>query len=223
MYEQSDTLKPAADRLQLEVHKLTGVTRQSTLTAPMNHPKLMAALFSADALEKKRNTEAIEVGPNQLVSARVIHHVAAAALPFEKVQDQVRRSWVEQAALEAARQAGQDKLAAWKAAPAGASLGGNEVLSRSTPNKWPAALLEAVMHAPTNALPAWVGVEVGAQGYAVARVNKVLPAPDMAARQQERGQFAQWLGTAEGLAYYNHLKDRYKVVIKEPRPSASQP
>jgi peptidyl-prolyl cis-trans isomerase D len=64
---------------------------------------------------------------------------------------------------------------------------------------------------------------LGAQGYAVARVNKVLPAPDMAARQQERGQFAQWLGTAEGLAYYNHLKDRYQVVIKEPRPTASQP
>ena len=184
----------------------------------------MVALFSADALEKKRNTEAIEVGPSQLVSARVIRHMPAAALPLEKVQDKVRQSWIEQAALAAARQAGQDKLASWKATPVGASLGSPQVLSRSVPNKWPTALLEAVMHAPTQSLPAWLGADLGGQGYAVVRVNKVLPAPEMTARQQERAQFSQWLGTAEGLAYYNHLKDRYKVEIKEPRPAtASQP
>ena len=224
VYEQSDSLKPAADRLKLDVRKIEGVSRQSALVAPLNNPKLMAAVFSAETLTNKRNTEAIEVGPNQLVAARVTRHVPAAALPLEKVQDKVRQSWVDQAAAAAARQAGQDKLAAWKAAPAGASLGAAEVISRATPNKWPAALLEAVMHAPTQSLPVWQGADLGAQGYAVVRVNKVLPAPDMASRQQERGQFSQWLGTAEGLAYYNHLKDRYKVVIKEPRPTpASQP
>jgi peptidyl-prolyl cis-trans isomerase D len=220
VYEQSDSLKPAAERLKLEVRKLDGVTRQSSLAAPLNNPKLMAALFSADALEKKRNTEAIEVGPSQLVAARVIRHVAAAALPFEKVQDKVRQSWTEQAALAAARQAGQEKLAAWKTSATEAKLGVSEVLSRSAAsNKWPPALLEAVMHAPPQSLPAWVGADLGGQGYAVVRVNKVLPAPDLSARQQERAQLAQWVGTAEGLAYYNHLKDRYKVVIKEPRPT----
>ena len=224
VYEQSDSLKPAADRLKLEVRRLDGVTRQSPAAAPLNNPKLMAALFSPDALEKKRNTEAIEVGPSQLVSARVIKHVPSAALPLEKVLDKVRQSWIEQAAVAAARQAGQDKLASWKATPAGASLGSPQVLSRSEPNKWPTALLEAVMHAPTPSLPVWLGADLGGQGYAVVRVNKVLPAPDMTTRQQERAQFSQWLGTAEGLAYYNHLKDRYKVVIKEPRPAmATQP
>ena len=97
-------------------------------------------------------------------------------------------------------------------------------MSRETPDKWPAALVDAVMRAPTQSLPAWVGADLGAQGYAVARLNKVLPTPDMAARQQERAQFAQWMSAAEGLAYYNHLKDVYKVVIKEPRPTpAIQP
>ena len=219
VYEQSDSLKPAADRLKLGVRKLEGVTRQSALKAPLNHPKLIAALFSSDALEKKRNTEAIEVGPNQLVAARVTRHVPAAALPFEKVQDQVRQAWLTQAALDAARQAGQEKLAAWKASPTGATVGAAEVLSRSSANSWPPALLDAVMHAPTQSLPTWLGADLGAQGYAVIRVNKVLPAPDLAARQQERAQFVQWISTAEGLAYYNHLKERYKVVIKEPRPA----
>lgn len=219
VYEQSDSLKPAADRLKLEVRKLEGLTRQSTAAAPLNNPKLMAALFSADALEKKRNTEAIEVGANQLVAARVVKHTPAAAMPFDKVQDKVRQSWLEQAALAAARQAGLDKLTAWKADAAQASLGKAEVLTRSMANKWPPALLEAVMLAPAQSLPAWVGADLGAQGYAVARVNKVLPNPDLMSRQQERAQLAQWMSTAEGLAYYNYLKERYKVVIKEPRPS----
>ena len=155
-----------------------------------------------------------------LVAARVTRHVAAAALPFDKVQDKVRQSWIEQAAVAAARQAGQEKLAAWKVSGADAKLGSSDTLSRATPNKWPSALLDAVMQAPTSTLPAWLGADLGAQGYAVARVNKVLPAPDLSARQQERTQLAQWMGTAEGLAYYNHLKDRYKVVIKEPRPTS---
>jgi peptidyl-prolyl cis-trans isomerase D len=224
VYEQSDSLQPAADRLKLEVHKMNGLTRQSALAAPLNNPKLLAAVFSADALEKKRNTEALEVGPSQLVAARVVHHVPAAALPYDKVQDNVRQSWLTQAALAAARQAGQEKLTQWKASADGAVLGKAEVLSRANPNQWPSALLEAVMHAPTSSMPAWVGADLGNQGYAVARINKVLAAPDLAARQQERAQFVQWVGTAEGLAYYNHLKERFKVVIKEPRPaSAVQP
>ncbi|NCW40841.1 MAG: peptidyl-prolyl cis-trans isomerase [Betaproteobacteria bacterium] len=219
VYEQSDSLKPAAERLKLEVRKLEGVTRQSPLAAPLNNPKLLAAVFSADAVEKKRNTEAIEVGASQLVSARVVRHVPAAALPFDKVQDKVRQSWLEQASLAAARQAGQDKLTAWKADSAQATLGSSEVMTRASANKWPPALLDAVMLAPAQTLPAWVGADLGPQGYAVARVNKVLPAPDLSSRQQERAQFAQWMSTAEGLAYYNHLKERYKVVIKAPRPS----
>lgn len=223
VYEQSDTLQPAAERLKLELRKLGNVTRQSALAAPLNNPKFVTTLFSADALEKKRNTEAIELGGNQLVSARVVQHVPAATLPYDKVKDSVRQSWQVQAAVAAARQAGQDKLAQWKSSAATANLGKAEVLSRATPGKWPTPLLEAVMHAPVQTLPAWVGAELGLQGYAVARINRVMVASDLAARQQERAQLAQWVGTAEGLAYYNYLKERFKVVIREPRPASAQP
>ena len=224
VYEQSDSLQPAAERLKLDIRKASGLTRQASGAGPLQNPKLLAAVFSADAIEKKRNTEALEVGPYQLVAARVIRHTPASTVPYEQIKDRVRQTWSVEAAAAAARRAGQDKLNAWKAAPDSASLGAAVVMSRETPDKWPAALVDAVMRAPTQSLPAWVGADLGAQGYAVARLNKVLPTPDMAARQQERAQFAQWMSAAEGLAYYNHLKDVYKVVIKEPRPTpAAQP
>jgi peptidyl-prolyl cis-trans isomerase D len=66
-------------------------------------------------------------------------------------------------------------------------------------------------------------VDLGAQGYAVARINKVMareaPAANVAA--QERAQFGQWLASAETQAYLELLKGRFKVQIKVPRPSAA--
>ena len=66
----------------------------------------------------------------------------------------------------------------------------------------------------------WTGVDLGAAGYMVVKVNRVVPrqAPDAQRAQQERQQYEQWLTTAEGLAYYELLKQRFKVQIKAPRP-----
>jgi peptidyl-prolyl cis-trans isomerase D len=65
-----------------------------------------------------------------------------------------------------------------------------------------------------------VGVDLGAQGYAVAKVNRLVPrqTPNEQVAQQERQQYLQWWSNAEGLAYYELLKDRFKVQIKVPRP-----
>ena len=55
------------------------------------------------------------------------------------------------------------------------------------------------------------------------KVNRVQPrevgkqAGEEAAQRQ---QFQQWLGTAEGIAYFEMLKERFKVQIKVPRPQS---
>ena len=61
MYEQSDSLKPVADKLKLEVRSAQGVTRtpQPGATGALANPKFLSALFSPDAIEHKRNTEAV--------------------------------------------------------------------------------------------------------------------------------------------------------------------
>ena len=76
--------------------------------------------------------------------------------------------------------------------------------------------------APAETLPGWTGVDLGTAGYAVVKINRVVPrqAPDAQRAQQERQQYVQWLATAEGLAYYELLKQRFKVQIKVPRPEA---
>ncbi len=69
VYEQADSLKPAADKFKLELQTAKGLTRSPApgATGPLASPKLLEAIFSTDAIRNKRNTDAIEIAPTQMV------------------------------------------------------------------------------------------------------------------------------------------------------------
>ncbi len=223
VYEQSDSLKPVADKLKLEIKTAVNVTRQAATgaTGVLANPKLLAAVFNADAIEKKRNTEAVETAPNQMVSARIVQHTPVRVLPLVEVKTNVRERLAAQRAIDLAKKEGVDKLAAWKAAPASASLPAGVVVSRDKPLNVPPQVVEAALRADAAALPAFIGVDMGTQGYAVARIIAVVarPAPEAAAASQEQGQYAIGWSAAEAQAYYNGLKERFQVKILAPKPS----
>ena len=223
VYEQADSLKPVADKLKLEVRTASGVQRTAAPGAPpaLANPKFLAALFAPDSVDKKRNTEAVEIAPSTLVAGRVTQYTPARTVPFAEARDRVRERVVATRAAELAKKDGMEKLAAWKASPASADLPAAVTLSRQETQKQPAPVVEAALRADPTALPAFAGVELGEQGYAVVRVNKVLPreAPPEAVAKQDREQYVQAWGSAENLAYYNLLKERLKVQIMAPKPS----
>ncbi|HQS31683.1 SurA N-terminal domain-containing protein [Polaromonas sp.] len=225
VYEQSDALKPLAERLKLDLKTAVNVTRQPApgTTGVLANPKFLNAIFSPDAIEKKRNTEAIEIAPGQLASGRIVQYTPARTRPFAEVKDVVRQRWVaERGALEA-RKEGLAKLAAWKAAPATAVLPAPVVVSREQTQQLPNEVVDAALRADLGTLPAtpvFAGVDLGAQGYAIVRVNKVVASepPAEAVTKQGREQYAQAWSAAESLAYYNTLKDRFKAEILVTRP-----
>jgi peptidyl-prolyl cis-trans isomerase D len=223
VYSQPDSLKPAADKLKLEVRTAQAVKRVPAPGTPgaLGNAKFLNALFGPDSVEKKHNTEAVEVAPNTLVSGHVMQYAPARTLPFAEVKDRVRERVVAQKAAELARKDGAEKLAAWKANVAGASLPAAVALSRQDTQKQPPQVVEAALRADGAALPALAGVDLGDQGYAIVKVNKVLPREQRPAAQvtQERQQMAQAWGAAENTAYFNLLKERLKVQVKVPKPA----
>ena len=224
VYEQADSLQPVVDKLKLKIQTAKGVVRTPVAGAngALAHPKFLEALFSSDSLENKRNTEAVEFGTSQMVAGRVAEYTPARTLAYEEVQAQVRQRYVAEKAAELARKEGQAKRAAWAENAASATgLSAPMVVARDLPLNQPRAVLDAVLGANTDTLPAWTGVDLGEQGYAVAKVNRVVPpeAPEPQLAQQRQQQYAQWWATAEGLAYYETLKQRFKVQIKAPRPA----
>ena len=83
VYEQADSLQPAATKLNLKVLSADNLTRAGL--PPQLGPRVVEAIFAEDSLKNRRNTQAIEVATNTLVSARVLDHRPAAVQPLENV------------------------------------------------------------------------------------------------------------------------------------------
>jgi peptidyl-prolyl cis-trans isomerase D len=214
---QADSLKPVADKLGLEVVSATVQrTPQPGAAAPLNSPKLLEAVFAPDALKNKLNTEAIEVGTNQLASARVVEHFPERLQPLAEVRTQVRERVVAEQAAERARKAGLARLEALrKGEAAPPNLSPPLLLSRVDPKGQPRELVDAVLRADADKLPQWVGADLGAAGYAIARVGAVkTPAPDAPEVTQLLPRYAQAWSAAEAQAYLKALERRFKARVE---------
>jgi len=221
---QADSLQPTIDKLKLQKQSATVQrTPAPGATGALASAKLLEAVFSTDALKNKLNTEAIEVGPNQLAAARVVQHMPSRIQPLAEVQAQLRDRVIGEQAAARAKKAGEARLAELRTKDSPEGLPPPIVLSRAKPQGQPRALLEAVMRADAAKLPQWVGVDLAGSGYAVVRIASVKPpaadAPEIA---ELTPRYAQAWATAETQAYYKALERRFKAVV-EPAAAASAP
>jgi peptidyl-prolyl cis-trans isomerase D len=222
-YEQADSLQPLIDKLKLT--KQTATVQRSPApgaTGALASAKLLGAVFGNDAVKNKRNTEAVEVGPNQLAVARVMQHQPARVQALAEVLPQVRARVIAEQAAASARKAGEAKLAALRGGADASALPAAVVLSRSSPQNQPRALIDAVLRADAAKLPQWLGVDLAEAGYAVVRLVALKPlAADAAELTELLPRYAQAWGAAEAQAYYNALKTRYKVKIEDSAVAAA--
>ncbi len=218
LYEQSDSLKPAADKFKLKLETIDSLTRTPSPAlgaAPFNSPKFLAAIFSDDSLKNKRNTEAVQAGPNVLIAGRVIEFKPASKRPLAEVAAVIRERVTVEEAVKLARQAGEAKMAAAKASGDAAGFSEAKVVSRSKQPPINPAAAVAVLKADVTKLPAYVGVDVPGQGYAVYRIGKVTQAatPDAERRKSEGEQIANALGQQDMYNYTEMLKQKAKVKV----------
>ncbi|MCL4182105.1 MAG: SurA N-terminal domain-containing protein [Burkholderiaceae bacterium] len=230
VYEQADSLAPAAQRFGLTVQTADTVRRDGTQALPREHPlnnrRLLASLFSADSIGSRRNTEAVDVGGGTLAAARIVEHRPAQRRPFDAVKDEVRQLAVEEEARRLAVQAGKARLEALRAGAAPTDLSAPRTVARAAGDDFPAAAVDAVFRAPAGALPAFVGVELGAQGYAIYQVTKVT-LPDDKRIAERRNAYRQQLQQAyaqQALSdYLESVKARSNIVRYPERLAAGNP
>lgn len=222
VYEQSDSLKPVAERLKLKVQVADQVTRQGIPagpgTPPVFVPRLVEALFGSDAIKAKRNTEAIETGPNTLAAARVVEYRPAALRPLEDVRAQIQARLAQEEASRLAREAGVKKASELSAKADDAGFGKERTVSRSKPEGVPDAALKAIMRVPADKLPTYVGSELDGGAYGVFQVisARMPEQADAAQREQLARNLQQTIGGADDVAYIEALKKKYKAEILQP-------
>jgi len=220
VYEQPDSLQPAIDKLKLSKAEATVQrTPAPGAAGPLASPKLLDAIFSTDSVKNKRNTEAVETGANQLVSARIIEHHPERVLPLAEVRERVLAAVKAEQATAAAKKDGEARVAALKQKPDD-TMPAAVTLSRQS-REQPRSVIEAVLRADLSKGPAVVGIDLGNDGYMVARVVKRVDRdakdPD---NERAKAYVAQQVTAAESAAYYDALKRRYKVKIDKPVASA---
>ncbi|MFI4929304.1 MAG: hypothetical protein ACHP83_03645 [Burkholderiales bacterium] len=202
------------DKLKLDKRSATVLRRPAAgATGALGSAKLLDAVFGNDSVRSKRNnTDAIEVGPNQLAAAHVTQYQPARTLPLAEVRERVRERVVAARAAELARQDGEAKLAQVKAASA-TELPDKTTLSRQQRQDMPTALVDAVLRADAGKLPVPLGVDLGEGGYVVARIDAVLPRESLD-DGPSREQYGQAWSSAETRAYLEALKQRFKAEVR---------
>jgi peptidyl-prolyl cis-trans isomerase D len=215
VYEQSESLKPAAEKWKLQIQTTGWVTRSARQElGALDNRKLLAALFSQDAIANKRNTDAIEVAPNTLVAARVIAHEPEAQRKFDEVKDEIAEILRRQEAFKLAEKEGAAKLAQLqKGENPGLAWSAPKLVSRRDAQGLPGEVLRKVVAADVSKLPAYLGMPMGDGGYLLLRITKVVEGQPALEDKQREARVAATIGGAEFEAYLASLKGRADISV----------
>jgi peptidyl-prolyl cis-trans isomerase D len=216
VFEQSETLKPAAEVARSPVRQSGWITRDGAVPPELKHPRLLQAIFSEEVVRDKRNTEAVEVAPGMLVAARVIEHKPAARRAFDEVNEMIVKKLTAQMASQLASQSGRERLEqlrqgkelalAWSAP---------QLVKRTESKALGAAAVASAFRADAAKLPVYAGVEDGRGGFTLIRVTRIVDIETVAPEQEKAyvDGLREVLGQEEMLAFVASLKQKAGIKI----------
>ena len=174
VYEQSTSLKPVSEKLNLTLQESPWLSKGTSPIPVLANAKLQAEIFSDASIKGKRNTSAVEVAPNVLVSARVIEHKPAELATLDAVKASIERRLQRDEAMRLAKAEGEAKLNDLRAGKdAGVKWPAPLAVNRQKPGGLYPQVIDKVFRADAKKLPAFVSVELPT-GYTLVRVSKVI-------------------------------------------------
>jgi peptidyl-prolyl cis-trans isomerase D len=218
VYEQSDTLQPAAEKLKLDIRRSEWIAKgQPPAGGMLANARLVEALFSEDQLKHRRNTDAIEVAPNTLVAARVIEHKPASRRALDEVREEIRKRLVTQEASRLAVEEGKAKLASLqRGEPLELAWSPVRAIRRGGDATIPSAVARDAFRLPETKLPAFVGGELPDGGYGLYKVvatGKAAAGDDAQAADALRRELARLAAEEELNLYLGALRQRHEISI----------
>ena len=213
VYEQSESLQPVAERFGLKIQTVKNVTRD--FEDQLINPNVIEALYGFDVLEDKRNSNAIEVASNTLLSARVTAHHKQTVKTFDEVKGDIVATLKNQKATEAARAQGSADIAKLlDKKSASAKFGDKTVISRERPGAYAYEVVTAALRPEANKLPTYTGVQTQDGSYFVIEVQsskKIEASPEQLAMR--KAELAQLYSNPEQAAFISGLETKFGTQI----------
>jgi len=219
VYEQGDSYAKLAEETKLEVKKTDWLTRAQVQAIGGGNQKFVQTVFAPANIAAKKNSEAVDLGNNSLISARIIDYKPSAVRPLDEVKAQITAQLQRKLATELAAKAGAEKVAAVAAGnDSGLTFSAAQKLLRQAPvaNVNP-ALSKQVFAADLSKGGAVVGGANDAGGYTVVKVLKVVE-PEAATADKLKSLAQRLSGQSGGdltNAYLGALKEHIKVEVKK--------
>ena len=224
VYEQSESLQPVAERFGLKIQTVKNVTRD--FEDQLINPNVIEALYGFDVLEDKRNSNAIEVASNTLLSARVTAHHKQTVKTFDEVKGDIVATLKNQKATEAARAQGSADIAKLlDKKSASGKFGDKTVISRERPGAYAYEVVTAALRPDANKLPTYTGVQTQDGSYFVIEVQsskKIEASPEQLAMR--KAELAQLYSNPEQAAFISGLETKFGTqIIKDEYKPGYQP
>ncbi len=224
VYEQSDTLKPAAELAGGKVEKSGWLIKGMASGEPWT-AKMLQAIFNDEVVKNKRNTAAIEVATNTLVAARILEYKPASVRAFSEVQEMIRQKLLQQQALELAVKQGKTMLEQLQGgSKAALSWGDAQSVTREKHGSLDAGLVRQIFQANAAKLPQFVGAEVG-QGFMLVRIDEVKEGEAISDEKRLRymQKLRQLTGEELSRAYLSDAKQQATIKVNLPAVVKVQP
>ena len=217
VYEQPTSLKPVNEAFKLPVQQSGWFSKAGGAPPALAHPKVLAEIFSDNAIKAKRNTAAVEGVAGTIVAARVIEHKPAEQRPLEAVRAVVEARAKREEALKLATAEGEAALKEYQAGKdPGLKWPAPLAVSRQKPGGLPPPVLDRIFKADAKALPGYAGAQTPA-GYAVVKVTKVIDIGeiDEAKRRSLSAQLQQAVALGELESAIGSLRESIGVQLSK--------
>ena len=219
VYEQSTSLKPAADSIKQTVKQSGWVMKTGAADDPLlNSPKLLEAVFSSEVLKDKRNTAPIEIAPNMLVAARVVDYKPAATRPFSEAAAAIEQKLKQEEGGRSALKLGKEKLALLQQGKPGPDLiwSAPKLVARQGQSDLPEAVVTQAFKLAAGKLPAYGSEQGAGGGITLVRVTKIVEAGtvDDAKRKSASSSLKQTLAQEEYAALLSQLRAKSDITMK---------
>ena len=224
VYEQSDTLKPAADLVGAKIERSAWLIKGAAVAEPWT-AKMLQAIFNDEVVKSKRNTPAIEVAGNTLVAARILEYKPASVRALSEVQEIIKQKLLRQQALELAEKQGKSILVQLQSGNKPAlSWGAAQNLTRAQHGSLDAGLVRQIFQANAAQLPQFVGAQDAQNGYILVRIDAVTEGAviDDAKRARYTQQLRQLTGEEMSHAYLADAKRQATIKVNLPESEVSR-
>jgi peptidyl-prolyl cis-trans isomerase D len=174
IYEKSDSLQPAADRFDLTIQESQWLSLD-TATKFFNNEAFAQAVFDPEAIEQKTNINAIEVSPNNLISAQVIDFKPSAPRTLDDAKDEIKEFLTKSNAQKLMISDGEEMIKKLESNSKKAEWIDELVIDKVDPQGISKPIVRAIFSMNQENLPSYEGIYDPANDeYIVVRLNDVI-------------------------------------------------